>query len=137
MPVAIERTANLVHVFLYGSVTIADLKESADALDRIDRQAAGLSRLVDASQVTAVDLDFEAMRRFTARRNRSSPDHGVRTAILAEANMTFVYARIFQALHRRPNVVVGVFRQWREALAWLAGTETVQAMSGSESGPTN
>jgi hypothetical protein len=114
-------------VFFFGSVGIADLETSADALDRVDRQAPGLSRLVDTSQITAVDLDFEAMRRFAARRNRSSPDHGVRTAILAEANMTFVYARIFQALHRRPNVVIGVFRHWNEALAWLAGPEIGRA----------
>lgn len=120
MPVAVERTANLVHVFLYGSVGIADIENAADALDRVDRQTPGFPRLIDASQVMEVDLDFEAMRRFTARRNGLSPDHGVRTAILADANLTFVYARIFQALQRRPNVVTEVFRHAPEALAWLA-----------------
>lgn len=122
VPVAVERTTDLVHLFFYGPVGIADLVNAGDALDRIDRDTPDLPRLIDTSQVTGVDLDFEALRRFAGRRTRSSLDHGVRIAIVAEVNTTFVYAQIFQALRRRPNVVVEVFRRGTDALAWMACT---------------
>jgi hypothetical protein len=120
MPVAVARTEGLAHLFLYGAIAIADLEHAAVRLDDVACDTPGLARFVDASLVTAIDMEFDALRQFAVRRSRSHLGHDLRIAILAEADLTFLYARVYQALRRRPTVRVEVFRRGADALAWLA-----------------
>jgi hypothetical protein len=124
MAVTVEHRPDLILIRLTEAVSVDYLYELAGQLDEIDQLTPGLPRLADATDITAVRVDFAAMFEFADRRKRQGFAGDVRTAILVASNVGFGCARMFETLLQHPQVTVEVFRDREAALAWLGAGPT-------------
>jgi hypothetical protein len=123
MPVAVERLATLILVRFTGELTATDLSEAAEGLDAIDRATPGVSRLVDATEVSNTSLDFTAIARFAEDRRGWSLARQVKTAVLVTTPAVFGLARMFALMLEHPEIAIEVFHDRRAALEWIGVSE--------------
>jgi hypothetical protein len=115
----VERVGDVASVRFSGDLVFTDLFDVAGQLEQLDRINGVLPRLIDAREVTGVGLGFQDMSRFVERLQTFVPDHPVKTAIIANSDVAFGFARMFASLRHDSMFVTQAFRDEQEALAWL------------------
>ena len=117
----------LVHATLEGLVTDAEIfNYQLEAWSRPD--VAGYDELIDANGVTQFERTSanRVHELATASARMDAPPHPTKLAIVAEGNMQFGMARMYQTyreLETRGTKVIQVFRALDDAFTWLESDE--------------
>jgi hypothetical protein len=119
MATMVEHGPDFILVTFADTLSVDDLNQAADAIDIIDRTSPGRDRLIDATAVTGIQVDFEAVTRFAEDRRRYCRARRVKAAVLVTSNVMFGLARMYEQMLENPRVAVEVFRDRAAALAWL------------------
>jgi len=78
------------------------------------------NRVVDLTQVTDVDLSFDAVKQLAIRRKARVFKNRVRAAVIAPRAIHIGFASMLQSLIPHPQVEVRVFRKPPEAIEWIS-----------------
>ena len=77
-------------------------------------------RFIDLTQLDAISLSLNDMKRLTQRRREFNPNRGtVKAAILAGNPLAFATAKLYEILLQSPRIEVRVFPNVEEAARWL------------------
>jgi|WetSurMetagenome_2_1015567.scaffolds.fasta_scaffold1069354_1 hypothetical protein len=122
MPIrmVIERDTALIRTTASGRVTGQDLVEYYRRLRAHPDFRSNLNEIFDASQVEAVDLTAEDVRRLSGITEEFTK-HGVpvRVAIIAPGDVEFGMSRMYEMLQVQSINVLRVFRDRKAAEEWL------------------
>ena len=113
----IDRERRLVRSTLSGVITLPDIWELREKVQKDPSFDPSFAQLVDAAQLSKVELSSEDLRRVAGTNIFA---HRSRLAIVATSKFLYGLSRMFQ-IHREMNGQggVGVFRDRDEALAWV------------------
>lgn len=108
-----EAERKLLVVTVSGTVTDEDFQD-----DKFPDLPEGTLELLDLTRAEAARISNAEIRRL-AEVDKKRPDRVARMAILADRDVGFGLARMYQTLTSGMQTVVEVFRSREEALAWL------------------
>ena len=112
--VDVER--RLVRTRLVGAVTVEEVEEHNRALAQNPRFKPEFAQLVDLTGLTEILYDVAAVRK-SAEEHVFAP--GVRRALVAASDAAFGMSRMFAMQSESVGQRIQVFRNMREATAWL------------------
>ena len=112
----IDVDRRLVRTRLVGAVTVAEVEEHNRALGLDPKFKPEFEQLVDLSEMTAILYDLAAVRK-SATEHVFSP--GVRRALVATSDAAFGMSRMFAMQSESEGQCIEVFRDMKEAEAWL------------------
>ena len=119
----IDRVRRLVMSTLSGVITLPDIRELREKIQKDPDFDPSFAQLVDVAQLSKVELSSEDLRRIAGTNIFAQSS---RLAIVATSKFLYGLSRMFQ-IHREMNGVGGVrvFRDRDEALAWVLGKDGV------------
>ena len=123
MTYTIDRAQNLVRATGTGVLTDEDVMAHRQAMAAEPLFSPQMRELSDVRQVTAFQLTPTGIRIMVAADVKMTALGGMhKLAIVAEENVAYGMSRMYQTLGE-PNIrIVGVFRSYEEAAAWLGIT---------------
>jgi hypothetical protein len=120
MPYILNMEPTFLRIVLHGALTYQDLHALADDLAAIDmQQAVAPHRLIDMRAVIAPYLTYPDVQAYTARRQAYPLVNAVKLAIVAPRPIHLGFARMYQNLNQRPQMVIETFATLADAEAWL------------------
>jgi hypothetical protein len=112
----IDVDRRLVRTRVVGAVTVAEVEEHNRNLGLDPKFNPEFEQLVDLSEMTSILYDFASVRK-SAKEHVFSP--GVRRALVATSDATYGMSRMFALQSESEGQRIEVFRQMKEAEAWL------------------
>jgi len=120
MPYTMTTEPTFLRIVFSGAVTDRELQLVADYLLAIEQQSAITPhRLSDLSAMTEPYLTYPAIRALVERRKDPPIANLIKSALVAPRPIHRGLARMFQTLHKHPQIVVEIFATVEAAEAWL------------------
>lgn len=111
---------DILRAEFFGEVTSQDLARSAVELSALeDTRATVPSRIADLGRVERLAIDFADVLAFVEERRRKRFPNQFKSAIVATNVVCYGFARMFQTLNDHPQILIAIFRDDADALAWL------------------
>jgi hypothetical protein len=121
MPYTIAEQGPILRIAFNGTLTNHDLDEIGREADVIEARYEVIPhRVTDVRHITGVELDFEGVYRLATRRRGLHFQNRFKSAIIAVDLVVYGFARMFQTLNSHPQIVIALFPDDVQALAWLA-----------------
>jgi hypothetical protein len=117
-----DEVNNVLYTRFYGVVVDSDLQDQGNAVGADIRVKPGMRELVDLSGVEEIKASVSGLERNIQIDSRHREKlAGMRTAVVAQTDLLYGFARMFQALSelRDAPATVEVFRTDAEARKWL------------------
>lgn len=120
MPVKIREENDCLHLTFSVVVTVAELHEAGAATWALERDRPVVPpRITDLTEVTDLDLDFNAVLRLAEDRKSRPFPNSFKSAIVAPKDHLLGFARMFQTLNDHPQITIRIFRDLPSARAWI------------------
>lgn len=121
MPYEISISSQLISVKLSGMVTAEELRRYAAELSALELGSElPPNRITDISTAEGINLHFDEIGTFAAKRRTAPLKTNIKSAIFAPDDVQFGMARMFQTLNDNPKIKIKIFRDLPTALTWLA-----------------
>ncbi len=120
MPIKITEENDYLHLAFSVVVTAAELHEAGAATWAIERDLTVVPpRITDLTEVTNLDLDFNAIWRLAEDRKKKPFPNSFKSAIVAPKDHLLGFARMFQTLNDHPQITIRIFPDLPSARAWI------------------
>jgi NAD(P)-dependent dehydrogenase (short-subunit alcohol dehydrogenase family) len=116
----VDAEHGVVLVTLAGTLDDEELRDAAQRLVADGDRLPGLRELVDAREADLTQTTSAALRDVAAVFEKGPrPAHGVKIALVANADVAYGLARMYQSLREESGAHFRVFREMSEARSWL------------------
>jgi hypothetical protein len=120
MSYALRMDGPILRVDFSGTFTNQDLSRGAiDMADFEESTAVIPHRIADLRPVERLEIDFVGVFALAEARRRRRFQNSFKTAIIAKDIVHYSFARMFQTLNDHPQIVIAIFGDDPDAMAWL------------------
>ena len=113
-------TAGIIRIKLYGAVKSTHVNEAREAFLNNHEYMQGMPCLYDLRLASMSLMSLEELYRILTHSEEVAERRGDhRTALLAPADILFGVSRMYEAISKRPDLTLKIFRDEEEALDWL------------------
>ncbi|RPI06446.1 MAG: STAS/SEC14 domain-containing protein [Ignavibacteriae bacterium] len=119
MPYTIDKNGGVIKVHYTGSLTDEDIRGVvSSSLDcgEIDTT----DRIEDMRNLNSIHLGYKELAKITANLQNLQLPRIVKTAILTDNPLQFVFARMFQTILDHPQMKIEIFSDEAQACSWLS-----------------
>jgi len=135
MPFDLHITDGALRVNWHGIITRDDLRQMAQAFAQAVAGPDAIPRwMTDFSSAETFDVDFASVSGFASTIRTLPLNLPVKSAIVASRPLQFGFARMYQTLQNKPNVVVQFFPDSDSAWAWLKAENQGRKNGGQDRG---
>jgi hypothetical protein len=119
MPFEIRDEGKYFSARLFGVLDRAELDAIMNEVERLEDTGVLIDRLTDLTALDRIDVGFEEVFAWAARRAERKVTQPIKSALVANRPLQFGFARMFQMLNDNPRIQIRVFGNLEEAQQWL------------------
>jgi hypothetical protein len=133
MPYTLDPSGKIWRITFSGVLASGDLINAARELAQIEGSHPVVRhRLTDLRSITDIPIGFFEINELAKRRLALKFPNKFKSGIVADAPLSFGFARMFQTLNDHPQISIQIFSTENEALAWLSIEEDCKTPRDSE-----